>query len=265
MLTEGRKLREKLKSGQVCFGTWSDSSDPCLVEILCGAGFDFLLIDSEHGALHIESVQRNLMAAKGTGVAPLVRVPWNDPVLIKPVLDSGAAGILVPLVKTAEEARLAVAACLYPPAGVRGFGPRRPSNYEREASDYIPQANESVAIWVQIEHIDAIRNIDEIARTPRLDGLFIGSNDLSASIGLLGQPRHPDVLAAIDRVIAAGRAAGVPVGIAGPGDPHAAYDWIEKGMQFITLSAVTGMLITAADSAATTFRGLLKAGSKKTQ
>lgn len=260
MLTEGRALREKLKAGQVLFGTWSDSSDPCLVEILCGAGFDFLLIDSEHGALHIESVQRNLMAAKGTGVAPVVRVPWNDPVLIKPVLDSGAAGVLVPLVKTADEARLAVSACLYPPAGVRGFGPRRPSNYEREAAEYIPLANESVAVWVQIEHIEAVRNIMDIARTPRLDGLFIGSNDLSASMGLLGQPRHPDVLAAIGRVIQAGREVGVPVGIAGPGDPQAAYDWIEQGMQFITLGGTTGMLIAAADSAACAFRGLVQRG-----
>jgi 2-keto-3-deoxy-L-rhamnonate aldolase RhmA len=257
---DGRELRRKLHAGEVCLGTWVDSSDPCIVELLCGSGYDFILIDAEHGALTIETVQRDIMATKGSGVTPLVRVAWNDAVLIKQVLDSGAGGILVPLVRTAAEAERAVAACLYPPQGVRGFGPRRPSNYERDCEEYIAGANDSVVIWVQIEHVDAVANIEAIVRTPRLDGVIVGSNDLSGSMGLLGQPRHPQVLAAIERVIAAAKEAGTPVGIAGPSEPDITLRWLRAGMQFITLGSAAGMLSEASDAAVRGVRGLLAGG-----
>ncbi len=191
--------------------------------------------------MDIESVQRNCMATKGSDVAPMVRVPWNDPVMIKRVLDAGAAGILAPMVRSAEDVVRAVEACLYPPAGIRGFGPRRPANYERNFAEYIANANDHIVIWVQIEHIDAVNAIDEIVSVPRLDGVFVGSNDLSGSMGLLGQPRHPQVLAAIDRVIAAARGAGVPMGIAGPAAPVDANAWLEKGVQFMTLGGDQGL------------------------
>ena len=255
---EGQALRKKLHAGEICLGTWIDTTDPCIVELVCGSGYDFVIVDSEHGALDIETIQQDLMATKGSSVTPVVRVAWNDAVLIKRVLDAGAGGILVPMVRTGAEARQAVEACLYPPSGIRGFGPRRPSNYERDAAEYIATANDNVVIWVQIEHADAISNIDEIARTPRLDGMIVGSNDLSGSMGLLGQPRHPQVLAAIDRVITAARAAGVPVGIAGPAEPQAAFKWLQKGMQFITLSSVAGMLVEASEAAVQGVRELCR-------
>jgi len=257
MLTHGEKLRAKLDRGHICLGTWTASCDPCIAELLCGAGFDFLMIDWEHGALNIETVQRNVMATKNTGVAAIVRVPWNDPVLIKPVLDAGAAGILVPMVKTPEEARRAVAACMYPPAGVRGFGPRRPSDYERDAARYIARANETIAVWAQIEHIEAVRNVRKIVRTAGLSGVFIGSNDLSASLGLLGQPEHPRVLKAIDAVIEAGKDAGMPVGIGTSLDPRSAHAWLRKGMQFVTLGSVSSILTGAADAAVSALRELV--------
>lgn len=257
---EGLALRTKLHAGETCLGTWVDTTDPCIVELVCGSGYDFIIIDAEHGALTIESVQQNLMATKGSGVTPMVRVAWNDQVLIKRVLDSGAGGILVPLVRTAAEAERAVAACLYPPQGVRGFGPRRPSNYERDAQEYIASANEDVVVWVQIEHVDAIENVEAIVCTPRLDGVIVGSNDLSGSMGLLGQPRHPQVLAAISRVMDAAHAAGLPVGIAGPSEPEAARQWLRTGMQFITLGSAAGMLSDASDAAVCDTRRLLAAG-----
>jgi len=257
MLRDGLKLRAKLAAGDICLGTWTDSCDPCIAELLCGSGFDFLMIDGEHGALNIETIQRLIMATRNTGVAAMVRVPWNDPVLIKPILDAGAAGILVPMVKTAEEARLAVAACTYPPAGIRGFGPRRPSDYEREGYDYIDQASGMLTVWVQIEHVDGVNNIEEIVRTPGLSGVLIGSNDLSASMGPLGQPRHPRVLEAIDKVIEAAKEAGTPVGIAGPADPAAAHAWVKKGMQFITLGGVNGFLVSATENSVSGLRGLI--------
>src|SRR5436190_23939488 len=121
------KLREKLTRGQVCLGTGITFADAAVTEALCRV-FDFVWIDLEHTPLSLESVQGHLMATKGTDVAPLVRVPWNDPVLIKPVLDLGAAGVIVPMVRTPEDVARAVAACRYPPAGVRGYGPRRASH-----------------------------------------------------------------------------------------------------------------------------------------
>src|SRR5439155_26617319 len=127
----------------------------------------------------------------------LVRVQWNDPVLIKPVLDIGAAGVIVPSVSTADEARRAVAACRYPPDGIRGFGPRRPSNYGRLGGpEFCKAANEAVIVIIQIEHIHGVNNLDEILAVPGLTGILVGSNDLSGSMGHMGEPRHPDVLRA---------------------------------------------------------------------
>jgi 2-dehydro-3-deoxyglucarate aldolase/4-hydroxy-2-oxoheptanedioate aldolase len=240
---EGRELRQKLHSGQTCLGTWVNFADPCIYELLAGAGYDFLLMDAEHGAMDTMDVQTNLMATKATGAATVVRVAWNEPWMIKRVLDSGAAGVLVPLVRTAEDVRRAVEASLYPPAGIRGFGPRRPSDYERSAAAYVANANDHMVVWVQVEHIDAVNNIKEIVQVPHLDGVFIGSNDLSGSLGLLGQTRHPRVLEAIDRVIAAAQGAHVPMGMAGPAKPEDAYAWLQKGIQFITLGSAEGYLV----------------------
>jgi len=264
-MLEGKALRDRLRAGEICLGTWTASSDPCIAEMLTGSGYDFIVIDSEHGALGIESVQQDIMAMKGTGVAPIVRVPWNDAVLVKRVLDSGAAGVLIPLVRSAEEVEQAIAACMYPPAGIRGFGPRRPSNYERDATAYLATANESLVVWVQIEHIDAVNAIDAIVSTPRLDGVFIGSNDLSGSLGLLGQPRHPRVMEAIDKTIASAKAAGVSVGIAGPADPQAAFEWLSKGVQFITLGSDASLLIQASEASVQGVRRLVGSGAPERQ
>ena len=255
---EGKKLREKLHAGQICLGTWVTSTDPCVTELLCGSGFDFIIIDSEHTALDIEMVQRSLMAAKGSDVAPMVRVAWNDPVLIKHVLDVGAAGVLVPHVRTAEDVQQAVGACMYPPVGVRAFGPRRPANYGRQFAEYIETANDHIVVWVQIEDIDAVNNIEQILRIPRLDGVFFGPYDLAGSLGLLSQPRHPQVLEAIDKTIAAAREAGVPVGFPGPAAPEAAFEWLLKGVQFITLGADTSYLIQASQTAISGVKKLIK-------
>jgi len=255
---EGKELLRKLHSGRTCLGTWISFIDPCLTELLSGSGFDFLIIDSEHSAMDIESVQANIMATKSSDTAPVVRVAWNDPVLIKRVLDAGAAGILVPQVRTVEDVELAVSACMYPPVGIRGFGPRRPSAYERYVKDYIATANDNLVVWVQIEHMDAIECIEKIVRVPRLNGVFVGSNDLSGSLGLLGQPQHPKVLEAIDRVITAARDAGVPMGIAGPAEPDAVYAWLAKGVQFITLGDDQWFLMDGAQAAVSGVKVLLE-------
>src|SRR5437870_5642771 len=145
-------FREKLQRGELCLGVGITFADPTVTEALCNS-FDFLWIDMEHSALSLETVQGHIMATKGSDTTPIVRVPWNDPVLIKPVLDIGAAGIIVPLIRTADDARRAVSACLYPPEGIRGFGPRRPSNFGRLGGpEFCRTANATVLPMVQIEH-----------------------------------------------------------------------------------------------------------------
>lgn len=262
---EGQRLRWKLQAGEVCLGTWINFTDPCVAELLCGSGFDFFIIDSEHGPLDIEAVQHNIMATKGTTVAPVVRVAWNDHVLIKRALDVGAAGVLVPLVRSARDVESAIAACMYPPDGIRGFGPRRPANYERDFGEYIATANDNIVVWAQIEHKDAVDNIEEIVRVPRLDGIFIGSCDLSGSLGLLGQTQHELVQQAVAKVITVGTRAGVSVGIAGPAKPESAFAWISKGVQFITLGGDQGYLVYASQTAVSGVRHLLDSSTKSTE
>jgi len=247
-MNEGKRLKDKLTRGDVCLGTWINFNDPTVAELLTESGFDFFIIDSEHSAQDNETVQLNCMATKGTPVTPVVRVAWNDPVLIKRALDVGAGGILIPLVRSARDVETGVAACLYPPTGIRGFGPRRPASYERHFTEYIKTANENIAVWAQIEHIDAVNDIDRIVRVPNLTGIFIGAFDLSGSMGMLGQVGHPDVQAAITKVIQAARSAGLPAGMAGPGDVDLAFQWIQKGIQFITLGGDQGYLVKASQA-----------------
>lgn len=240
------KFLDKLRQGQVCLGTTISFTDPTVTDALCNV-LDFVWIDMEHNALSLESVQAHVMATKGTNTAALVRVAWNDPVLIKPVLDLGAAGVIVPMVRTAEEARRAVAACRYPPGGIRGFGPRRPSNYGRLGGpEFCQEANDTVLVNVQIEHIDAVRNIDEILAVAGLASIVIGPNDLSGSMGIMGQPHHPDVLQAVETVVRKARTAGVFVGIGSGDDPEALIGWVDRGIQWLAMGADFTLLLGAA-------------------
>jgi 2-dehydro-3-deoxyglucarate aldolase/4-hydroxy-2-oxoheptanedioate aldolase len=248
------RFRDKLARGQTCLGTVITFTDSTVTESLCQV-LDFVWIDMEHNALSLETVQGHLMATKGTGTTPLVRVPWNDPALIKPVLDIGAAGVIVPLIRTAEEAQRAVAACLYPPEGIRGFGPRRPSNYGREGGpEFCKAANRSVLPIVQVEHIEAVENIQKILSVPRLASIVIGPQDLAGSMGRMGEPRHPEVLRAIDAVIAQARRAAIPVGIGAGDDPEILKDWIARGLQWLTMGGDCSLLLRAANQVAAAVR-----------
>lgn len=247
-------FRTKLREGGVCLGTCITFSDATVTEALSGI-FDFVWIDMEHNPLSLESVQAHVMATKGSRATALVRVPWNDPVLIKPVLDLGAAGVIVPLIRSADEVARAVAACRYPPEGIRGFGPRRPTDYGRNGGpDYCRAANENVVTIVQIEHADAVRDIDAILAVPGLTSVVIGPNDLSGSLGHMGEPRHPQVLRAIDTVLASARSAGVPVGIAVGDDPAVLCEWIDKGVSWIAIGADFVLLTAAARRAVQSIR-----------
>jgi 2-keto-3-deoxy-L-rhamnonate aldolase RhmA len=245
---------QKMRSGQVCLGTCITFSDPAVTEAV-SANLDFVWIEMEHNPVSLETVQAHIIATSSTKATPLVRVAWNDPVLIKPVLDIGAAGVILPMVRNAEEARKAVAACLYPPAGIRGFGPRRPGNYGRIGGpEYCKNANESVIVIPQLEHVDAVKNIDEIVRVPGVTAIVIGPNDLSGSMGLLGQPRHPDVMAGIDAIIQGARKADIPVGLGVGVDYDDLTMWINKGANWLSMGADFVFISQGADQLAQRLR-----------
>jgi len=254
-MRNGHKFIDKIRGGQVCLGTCITFTDSSVTEALSTA-LDFVWIDAEHNALTIETVQSHIMATAAGDTAALVRVAWNDAVLIKPVLDIGADGVIVPLAQEPEDVRRAVAACRYPPAGVRGFGPRRAAQYGRLGGpEFCKTANESVLTIMQIEHINAVRRIDEILDVPGLGAIVIGSNDLAGSMGLIGQPRHPDVLRAADQVIAAARRHGVIWGAAIGDDPEVVAEWAQKGAQWICMGCDYTFLLKSADMLRARIRG----------
>ncbi len=253
-MTVSNGFRAKLEAGQPCLGTCITFSDPIVTETLTET-LDFVWIDTEHNPMTLEAVQGHILATKGSMTTPLVRVAWNDPVLIKPVLDVGAAGVIVPLIRTADDARRAVSACKYPPEGIRGYGPRRPSNFGRNGGpDYIRAANESVIVIVQIEHIDAVNNLDDILAVPGLTSIVIGPNDLSGSLGHMAEPRHPDVMRTIEQIIRKANKAKVPVGIAVGGEPEVLLDWMKKGANWISISCDFQFLVRSATQFTTALR-----------
>jgi 2-dehydro-3-deoxyglucarate aldolase/4-hydroxy-2-oxoheptanedioate aldolase len=251
-------FRDKLQRGQVCLGTVITFTDPAVTEALA-EGLDFLWVDAEHGALSLDQVQGHLLAAKGSGAAVLVRVAWNDPVLIKPVLDAGADGVIVPLVRTADDVRRAVAGCKYPPEGIRGYGPRRPSRYGRRGGpEYIRAANAAVLTVVQIEHIEAVNNLDEILAVQGLSAVLIGPQDLSGSLGHAGQPRHPEVLRAIDTILAKAGRSGIPVGLATGCEAEEFVSWVRKGVGWVTVGGDFWLMVRALSQLTTQIRSSLE-------
>jgi 2-dehydro-3-deoxyglucarate aldolase/4-hydroxy-2-oxoheptanedioate aldolase len=165
------------------------------------AGFDWLMIDMEHAPVDFMLLVSQMQAMAGGGATPIVRAPWNDFVTIKRILDAGAYGVLVPYVNTRQEAEAAVQACKYPPAGIRGTaGSPRAAGYGQNVSNYLPHASNQILILTAVETAEAVENLDEILAVPGLDGIFIGPMDLSASLGHMGNPGHPEVQVAIETI-----------------------------------------------------------------
>jgi 2-dehydro-3-deoxyglucarate aldolase/4-hydroxy-2-oxoheptanedioate aldolase len=226
----------KIAAGQICFGSGITFGDASVSELLAEVGYDFVWIDLEHSALSLESALNHVMVLRGSGTAPFIRVPWNDPVLLKPVLELAPAAVIIPMVRTAEEAAAAVSACKYPPAGVRGFGPRRGVRFGAiSTSEYLAGADVQTLVMLQVEHVDALPNLPGILAVAGVDGVCVGPNDLSGSMGKLGRLDDPDVRAAIVRVLRTTREANKLAGIACGFDPATVKLWIESGAQWINL------------------------------
>jgi len=240
------EFKQRMRAGEILLGSWIDLVDPCACEIMAQVGFDWFLIDTEHGPIDISTLQNMLIAMRGSSTVPIVRVPWNDQVAIKRTLDVGAMGIIVPLVRTAQDVRDAISYCRYPPAGVRGCSPRRASNYFLDIDNYLAKANDGIIVIVQIEHIEAVKNLDEILAVPDLDGIFIGPADLSNSMGYFNQPGAPEVQETIVEVIRKGNEAGVCVGLAVGGTVEQIGSWAGKGVQLIPTGGDRRFMMNAA-------------------
>lgn len=254
MFARSMQLKKRLHKGGLAVGAWLTFSCPAAAEIMAGVGFDWLVIDAEHAPFSLANLERTLVALSGGRAVPLVRLPCNDPVVIKQVLDLGAEGVLVPDVCSPEEARRAVTACRYPPEGVRGFGPRRASDYYRRTDEYIRAANGGLFIAIQIEHAKALETIREILAVPGIDVVVVGPMDLSASLGLLGQLGHPRVEEAIKRIIEEARQVGIPVCVPLQRPPDILLQWASQGCRFIRVGIDHSLLHEAAVQALQGFR-----------
>ena len=242
------KVKQMWREGRATVGSWLSLGNPLAAEIMAHQGFDWLTVDLEHNAIDLSHAQACFQAIATTDTVPMARVPWNDPQIIKRVLDIGAYGIVVPNIKSAEEARQAVGASRYPPVGFRGMGTLRGRLYG--GADYTDHANEEIAVILMIEHIDAINCCGDILDVPGIDAIFIGPNDLAASMGLplgLDNP-HPDHVAAVATVLREGKQRGIPMGIH-CGTPEAVVQRIEEGFLWIALSSDAGFLSSAAAGA----------------
>ncbi|MBV9219918.1 MAG: hypothetical protein JOY94_10920 [Methylobacteriaceae bacterium] len=255
-------FKRRLRAGETMIGGWLSIADPAVAEIMATSGFDYIMIDTEHSPWTLTLLQTALMAFKGEATVPIVRVPWNDQVHIKQTLDVGADGIMAPMVRTAEEAKAFVRACKYPPAGIRGFGPRRASAYGRNTDEYVAQANDGIFIMPQIEDIRTVDVLDEILDLG-VDALCIGPNDLSGSAGLLRQHDHPTVKGAIDRILATGKARGVAVctGITLPLEQQT--EWIERGARMTLVASDTELLVKGTANVVAAAQALVRGRASK--
>lgn len=247
-------LRERIEaSPRALFGGWACSGSPVMAEIMAGSGLDWVLIDMEHAPNGLESVLAQLHAVSGYPVTPVVRVPSADPVIIKQVLDLGAQSILVPMVSTAEEARAVAEAAHYPPLGRRGVGSAlaRSARWNR-VDTYLQDAAAHVAVFVQIETAEGVDNARELAATPGIAGVFVGPSDLAASMGLLGEQTHPEVVAAVRRAFEGVVAAGKPVGV-NAFHEQTARDYVAAGVSFVLVGADVALVARASEQLAATF------------
>lgn len=243
-----RKLKEKLRAGEKTTACWLFSNSPDMAEIIGAAGFDAVMIDHEHGSGSLEMAIHQYRAVRCVGDAPvLMRVPWNDTVLIKRALDTGMDGIMVPSVSTAEEARAVVAACRYPPHGIRsaGIGAARGGTYGRFARAYLENLVDDLMIICQIETKEGVENIESIAAVDGIDMLFVGPNDLSGSIRKLGQFNDPEVKALLTEARDRIKASPAFLGCISKGAEQT-NDLFAEGYDFLLCASDTDLVLSGA-------------------
>ena len=237
-------FRRDLRAGKTLIGCWASLASNITTEILGYAGFDWLLIDGEHAPNDWQTFIGQLQALKDSPSAPVVRPQWAESVIIKRLLDIGFFNFLMPYIESADQARAAVAATRYPPQGIRGVGVLHRSNRWGSTPQYFSRVNDDICVTVQIESPAGVDNVDAIVAVDGVDALFIGPSDLSAGFGHLGEPTHPDVLKVMERIVAAGRSGGKPVGILAPVEKDARR-YLDMGMTYVAVGGDVGLLKAA--------------------
>ncbi|NDK31918.1 HpcH/HpaI aldolase family protein [Nesterenkonia haasae] len=252
--------QELAQAQRTLYGGWICSGSPVAAEIMAGAGLDWLLIDMEHAPNGLESVLAQLHAVSGYPPSVMVRVPAGEPVVIKQVLDLGVQNILVPMVSSAEQAERIAAMAQYPPRGIRGIGSAlaRSGRWNR-VENYLSNGAEHVSIFVQVETVEGINHAAEIAAVEGIDGLFCGPSDLAASMGLIGQQNHPDVVGSVKDAFSAISAAGKPAGV-NAFDPALARQYVDAGASWVLVGADVALLARGSETLAADF---IPTGSRK--
>lgn len=230
------------------WGSWLMSAAPSTTEALGYSGFDFLVLDMEHVPIDTGDAIHHLRTLAATPAQAIVRLAWNDPVLVKKALDIGAQTLMFPFIETEEQARQAVASTRYPPAGTRGVAAMHRASRYGSIPDYLAQANTEIAVILQIESLEGIRNLDAIAHVDGVDGLFIGPGDLAAGLGYIGQITAPEVQSRLQELITVIHRAGKPGGCVAP-TSHMAHQFQLYGFDFIAISSDLGFMMTQAKEA----------------
>lgn len=230
------KIRDKWDRGELCVGTAVSLTDAAISELYGEAGYDFLWLDCEHSVMGPADALNHVRAARGAGAATFIRVPSNDPVVMKPYLDVHPAGIIVPRIESVADAERAVVGCRYPPRGIRGYGPVRGVKFGAiPPPDYLESIDRQLMLILQIEHIDAVNQIDAILDVPGVDSVVTGPADLSGTMGLGGRAGDPEAVAAIETVCRAAVARGIPAGHITAYDPEGIRRWLALGLSWITV------------------------------
>ena len=246
-------FKKAIAEGRLQIGLWSSLCSNIVAELVADSGFDWILLDGEHSPNDVTTFVPQLMALKGSPSAPVVRPPWNEPVIIKRLLDIGFHNFLMPYVETADQAKNAVAATRYPPAGMRGVSVSHRSNMYGTAQGYFPGINDNIAVLLQIDSRQGFAAVDEIAAVEGVDGLFVGPSDLAAAFGHLGNANHPEVQNAIRHVFARAHAAGKASGILAPVEADARR-YLEWGATFVAVGSDLGLLRAASQNLCDKFR-----------
>lgn len=221
---------KKLEEKKPVFGTLLCIGDMTVTDAVARCGYDVLWVECEHSPISGVTLQNTIIAASVCGAPVWVRIPWNDPVLAKPVLDMGADGLIFPYIRSAEDAKRAVAACEYPPRGVRGYGPMRASVYGGiPQMEYVTKTYRECMRVIQIEHIDAVNDIENISQVEGVDAFIFGPNDLSGSVGMIGRVKEPEMIKLYERAAAVLRRSGKPFGVATFYDGEWLKMWRELG------------------------------------
>lgn len=243
-------LEQQIENGGVAIGTYITFSDCITTELLGLVGYDFLWVDMEHTPIDKSRIAYHCIAAKAANKPVFIRVPCNDPAIVKPILDIGVDAMIIPDVRSREAAEMAIASCLYPPEGLRGFGPVRATCYGQEpVKEYIKRSKKDFWKIIQIEHIEAVKIIDDILSVPGIDSVLIGPNDLSGSAGVLGDINHPTMEPLYDTIARACKRRGIPFGVAIAYDADTVKKWIKRGVSWISVGADFGHIVAGAKQA----------------